>query len=430
MSTNEIWQVEIEGQIYEADTETMKSWVQGGYVQPGDKVKRGNLAWTEARNIPMIRNLLGAGAGQATPAQVGGTAQSSGAMYQQPSYGGGSSGHSSSHHSTSTTGTSASYGTVGSGGATGSQAASYAAYSQPGTGGVATAVCHNHPQTAPDYICGGCGAVLCKGCVNSVASGAICTLCGQLCQKYAEVTKQMQRQAFQKSGFGMEDLIQSLTYPLKHFVMFAVAAVAITAFGFIHDGLANLMMVGYISIIIRRIADGRVDEAVLLDFEDMRGVGFLGISIWLIIFGPAVVIRTTGIDETIGMSLGAAPLFLWPFSFGLLGVLAILWAVFYYPMALLVAGFSQSFGAVLNPLVGLDTIKRMGGVYVKVWLMYFGIEVVFVILKVVGAIAGILNLPIIGYAAFKPLEFFFNTMIACVLGLSIFKCADRLGVHV
>ncbi|HNB71451.1 MAG TPA: hypothetical protein PLS70_10080, partial [Acidobacteriota bacterium] len=68
--------------------------------------------------------------------------------------------------------------------------------------------------------------------------------------------------------------------------------------------------------------------------------------------------------------------------------------------------------------------------YVKVWLMYFGIELVFVILKVVGAIAGILNLPIIGYAAFKPLEFFFNTMIACVLGLSIFKCADRLGVHV
>ncbi|HND21108.1 MAG TPA: hypothetical protein PLB18_17175, partial [Acidobacteriota bacterium] len=220
------------------------------------------------------------------------------------------------------------------------------------------------------------------------------------------------------------------TYPLKHFVMFAVAAVAITAFGFIHDGLANLMMVGYLSIIIRRISDGRLKESVLLDFEDLRGVAFLGISVWLIVFGPALIVRTTGIDDAIGMSLGDAPLILWPFSFGLLGILSLLWAVFYYPMALLVAGFSQSFGAVMNPLVGLDTIKRMGSVYVKVWLMYFGIELVFVILKVVGAITGILGFPIVGYVVFKPLEFFFTSMIACVLGLSIFKCADRLGVHV
>ena len=36
-------------------------------------------------------------------------------------------------------------------------------------------------------------------------------------------------------------------------------------------------------------------------------------------------------------------------------VIGLAWAVFYYPMALTVAGYTQSFWSVVNPMVGVDT---------------------------------------------------------------------------
>ena len=47
-------------------------------------------------------------------------------------------------------------------------------------------------------------------------------------------------------------------------------------------------------------------------------------------------------------------------------------AFFYYPMALAVAGYTQSFGSVVNPLVGLDTIRRMGSTCFKAFGMVLG----------------------------------------------------------
>ena len=125
-----------------------------------------------------------------------------------------------------------------------------------------------------------------------------------------------------------------------------------------------------------------------------------------------------------------APLFL-----VLLLLIAIAWAIFYYPMALAVAGYTQSIGSVINPLVGLDTIKRMRGTYFKA----FGLVL---LVQLVGGLAGIIvaiilspfALPWVGNlpAMFidGSLTFYFNLVIACVLGLSLFKCADRLGIEV
>lgn len=55
---NGVWQVKIEGKVYEADTNTLIEWAAGGYVQPGDKVKKGSLDWTEAKNVPVLRGPL------------------------------------------------------------------------------------------------------------------------------------------------------------------------------------------------------------------------------------------------------------------------------------------------------------------------------------------------------------------------------------
>jgi hypothetical protein len=116
-------------------------------------------------------------------------------------------------------------------------------------------------------------------------------------------------------------------------------------------------------------------------------------------------------------------------------LLALGWAFFYYPMALTVAGYTQSVGAVINPLVGLDTIKRMGLRYFKAFAM---VVVVQIVAGVVGVIIGVItspfNLPFVGNLPANFINgtatFYFNLVIACVLGLSLYKCADRLGINV
>ena len=111
------------------------------------------------------------------------------------------------------------------------------------------------------------------------------------------------------------------------------------------------------------------------------------------------------------------------------------WAIFYYPMALAVAGYTQSFGSVVNPLVGLDTIRRMGLTYLKAFGMVLMLQVVgFVLAVIVAVITAPLALPFFGNlpAMFidGALTFYFNLVIACILGLSLYKCADRLGIAV
>ena len=124
-----------------------------------------------------------------------------------------------------------------------------------------------------------------------------------------------------------------------------------------------------------------------------------------------------------------------PILLVLLLLLAIGWGIFYYPMALAVAGYTQTFSSVINPLVGIDTIKRMGTTYFKAFGLVLMVQIVGGIVGVIVAI--ILSpfaLPFVGNlpAMFVDgsLTFYFNLVIACVLGLSLFKCADRLGIDV
>ncbi|HEY5885526.1 MAG TPA: hypothetical protein VIT88_12615 [Pyrinomonadaceae bacterium] len=119
----------------------------------------------------------------------------------------------------------------------------------------------------------------------------------------------------------------------------------------------------------------------------------------------------------------------------LLLLVCLIWAIFYYPMALAVAGYTQSFASVINPLVGLDTIKRMGSTYFKAFGMVLLIQVVgFGVSVVVAAITSPFSLPFIGNlpAMFinGTVTFYFSLVVACLLGLSLYKCADQLGISV
>jgi hypothetical protein len=122
-----------------------------------------------------------------------------------------------------------------------------------------------------------------------------------------------------------------------------------------------------------------------------------------------------------------------PILIVLLLLLSLAWGIFYYPMALAVAGYTESFGSVINPLVGLDTIRRMGGTYFKAFGMVLLIQIVGgVVGFIVAIITAPFTLPFFGNLPAMFIDgsvtFYFNLVVACILGLSLFKCADRLGI--
>jgi hypothetical protein len=118
-----------------------------------------------------------------------------------------------------------------------------------------------------------------------------------------------------------------------------------------------------------------------------------------------------------------------------LTLMGLAWGLFYYPMALTVAGYTQSFSSVVNPLVGLDTIRRMRSTYFKAFGMVLIIQfAAFIVGGIVAFITSPLTLPFVGNLLANVINgsitFYFNLVIACVLGLSLYKCADRLEIAV
>jgi hypothetical protein len=123
-----------------------------------------------------------------------------------------------------------------------------------------------------------------------------------------------------------------------------------------------------------------------------------------------------------------------PGLFFLFALLALVWAVFYHPMALLVAGWTESFKSTINPLVGLDTMRHMGANYFKAFAMYLAVQVTgFTIEAVVGIVTSPFNMPFVGNVPARFIgglvTFYTSLVIACVLGLSLFKSSDRLGIE-
>ncbi len=476
----EVWRVSTVEGIFETDLETLKQWIVEGCVLPTDKISKGNLSWIEAGRVPKLK-----GAFNGEPAAVPEPVNTSYEAFVESN-----SAYSNPNLST--------------------------AYVEPRgvPGPPSTNVCHNHPEANPDYVCRMCGALFCKDCPKFVSGKVpVCPLCGDLCREYRVVAEKTARAEFQSSGFGMEDFVRAISYPLQHKVALAGGAL-IYAFllfaGFRGSVVAWIVLFGCISHVISQVSWGRLNRSFMPDFsefsvwDDLVVPVFLGVGIMIVSWGPVIALllalmfgvlssgsvqpsAVTGGDQA-AQSLTQEDLAvltdpeadpakleeankklqatrpgaqiaqeaekskaeasdptgalrdLLPYlgagmSIVLLFVLLLGWAVFYYPMALTVAGYTQSFGSVLNPLVGLDTIRRMGTTYFKAFAM---VMLVQIIALVVGAIISVVTSPftlpfmgnLVGNFINATFTFYFNLVVACILGLSLFKCADRLGINV
>jgi hypothetical protein len=117
--------------------------------------------------------------------------------------------------------------------------------------------------------------------------------------------------------------------------------------------------------------------------------------------------------------------------FFVLAAIGMLWAMFYYPAACLVAGYTKNIAAVLNPLIGLDTIKRLGFNYVKILLMQFvlGLGVAFVVV-IIGVVLSPFNMPTVGNipATFISsfVYFYYYIVFGAILGYAVYKTKNLL----
>jgi hypothetical protein len=469
----EVWRVSTVEGIFETDFETLKQWIVEGCVLPTDKVSKGNLSWIEAGRVPKLKSAFEPGAAPA-PKQAG------------PSF--------EEFVETTTPTTRVDPARVLS--------------APPPT----TAACHNHPEANPEYVCRMCGAAFCKDCPKFVNQKVpVCPLCGDLCRAYREVTERVAQAEFQSSGFGMEDFVRAIRYPLQHksalFGGALIYAVLLLA-GFRGAVVAWMIMFGCISHVISQVAWGRLNRSFMPDFsafsiwDDLVVPIFLGIGITIVTWGPLIVLVFALIFGVVSSRMQASPLhganqttessgpdvkvlldpnadpakleaenkklnglrpgaqiareaeqskaeandptgalkYLLPYlgsgiGLALLLLLLLGWALFYYPMALTVAGYTQSVGSVLNPLVGLDTIRRMGITYFKGFGMVIVVQLAALVVGVlISIVTSPLTLPfmgnLLGNFINATFTFYFNLVIACILGLSLFKSGDRLGIAV
>lgn len=464
----EVWRVNTPEGIFETDLETLKQWILEGCVLPTDKVSKGNLSWIDAGRVPKLK---GAFNGEVTP-----VAEPVSHSFEAPA----------------------------------------TAWVEPERvpAPPSTTACHNHPEAAPEYACRNCCAVLCEACTKFVRDRVpLCSLCGELCHEYRAVTEKIARADFQSSGFGLEDFVRAIRYPLQHKIaLFSGALIygCLLFAGFRGALLAWMIMFGCISHVISQVAWGRINRSFMPDlssfsfWDDVVLPVFLGIGIMIVSWGPLMVLvfalifgvlsgggveasSIAGGDhaaESISQEdlsvltdpdadpkkleeanrklqelrpgtqmareaeasraeasdpLGVYSDFMPYLGAGMTIVFLLLlflgWGLFYYPMALTVAGYTQTFGSVINPLVGLDTIRRMGATYFKAFGMVIVVQVVaFVVGVIVSIITSPFALPftgnLVGNFINAQFTFYFNLVIACVLGLSLFKCADRLGINV
>ncbi len=505
----EVWRVSTVEGVFETDLETLKQWIVEGCVLPTDKVTKGNQGWIEAGRVPKLK---GAFDGDTRPAPkpvspsfesfVASNPEFSSSQ-RQPTNAWGEPAAASHSSPSSTFHNPPQHSTT--------WVEPVETFEPVSPASPATNVCQNHPDAAPEYVCRMCGAVFCKACPRMVGKVAVCPSCGDLCREYRAVTEKAARVEMQSAGFGMEDFVRAIRYPLQHKAALLGGALIygfLLLAGFRGAILAWVILFGCMSHVISQVAWGRLHRSFMPDFsafswwDDVVVPVFLGIGIIIVSWGPMIVLvfalvfgvlsggiesatltggepvaESTGpdIDVLLDPEADGAKLAeesakldqlrpgaqvakeaeeeqaeasdpagfirdLWPYlaagtAVAFLLLLFFAWGLFYHPMAFAVAGYTQSFGSVLNPLVGLDTIRRMRSTYFKAFAMVLVVQIVSLFVGgVISIITAPLALPfmgnVVGNFINATFTFYFNLVIACVLGLALFKCADRLGITV
>ncbi len=319
--------------------------------------------------------------------------------------------------------------------------------------------CINHHTAPSTYVCPKCTVGYCTACENAIRDTIVCPVCEAFCvpvKKYEEeqeLVRQRQRSM-------MDELQTIATYPLRDPMGYLMLAVFVAVFslgakiGGVIWVIGTIMsmgaLYGYCFFALNRVASGNLKDFMppLGDIWEFVEPCKLGLASFVASTGPLLLIvlwagfsvaRSFMADtpqappalsvvhaqpadedelEEPGPQLEGGMLLLAT----LLVIPAILWKIVYTPVSLTVAALSRSVLSILNPMIAMDTIKRMGIVYWQAMLIYtvlsFGQWVVKFLLSFI---------PYLGSLAGSFVDAYVYLAIGCTLGLAVFKKAPELG---
>lgn len=547
-NANEIWQVDVNGTVYDAPFSELPEWIEAGSLLPVDKVRKGNLRWIEARRVPSLVPFFNAKE-KGEPLRVVFTTSDAAEPVRSEAN---DSDNSSDKYSAAEV--SADCEIVESRIEVAAVSPVFDPYK-----------CALHANVDSFYFCDGCANGFCKVCPNSYGGTVtICPLCGAMCRTAVEV--KATRQKLQEGAytvdqdFGVADFFNALAHPFNFktslffgaflFMIFtlgrgagAVGGISMIVGGIFSGLAANALTFGVLANTIDKFIQGKLDEDFMPGFDDFQlwddvvHPFFLSIAAYISSFGPFFVTlaigfylvtstvnsqidsynsdlqripgtplynarelgdqsgdvkavlqeidekqrdRIAGMDgieanevaaeptppideetrkqqelwaevtesrkqslesalgktaetqaledaEMIKAFLGlAAPLVV-------VGLITFIWGLIYFPAACAVAGYSRSFLATINPLIGLDTMKRLGVDYLKILAMSFVLLLASLVVSgILGVIFSIFDLPMVGNIPATALAavftFYLAAVFSCILGYALFKRADRLGL--
>jgi len=537
INPNEIWQVEVKKQIFEANVEELCQWIAEGALLPTDKVRRGNLRWLEANKVPLLNQFFNCKE-LGLPLPVFRTSVTNASLPENDTQ------TNAENFAASPTGQE-------------NQSSAEIDYSAPEIPFSNSAPinsqtpnsCHFHPETEAKYLCETCSNFFCKVCPTTYGSSVkICPLCGALCKLIDDVQakhkRDFQYQNHATEGFGFSDFGKALAYPFKFraslifgavmFMLFtlgqtawAVGGMFMLGSGIVCAMLANSLTFACLSNTIDNFSQGNLEADFMPGFDDFSTWDdvihpfFLSIGAYLVSFAPLILIivvsifwminsikssmttfedaapkietrsrvieqmdrqaaernrqtdaalngntalpnyaqaeeeefkqveeminqhRQAQIESIAGKSPETARMekdllikqFLGIGAFTLLfSFVAFLWGIFYFPAACAVAGYTRSFASVINPLVGLETIRRMGFNYVKILAMCLVLGILsFAASFFLELIFLPFDLPKVGNMPAKIIggvfTFYFSVVFSVILGYALYKSSDRLNFY-
>ena len=538
---SEMWQVEVNGQVYDTTFAELTVWIAESSLLENDKVRRSNLRWLEAGKVPPLVPFFNAKAdGTAPPAVQMNTVDGGGGEESVLR----DSGSPDADH-------------IHADSVPIIEKTEFApnAVSEPVLD-IDSSVCGIHPERTSSYICKACFHGFCKECPQSFGSSVrLCPYCGAMCTPTKEVqgaeSNQRRIQSDITDGFGFSDFGKALAYPFKYKTSLFFGALIVAVLGYGQSAaamgspfligasiicfiLSSAVVFGMISNTLNNFAKGEIDQNFMPGFDDFSAWDdvihpfLLFIGVWISSYGLATALmigmvwhvvstikqevanpetqiamlakdsaqsakhraelrkkfvdqNTVIADKGVGAdglteaqrntldeeaefqrindlannykgqqlesTIGQTPehrkeelqkiatkFFQTAGVFIILIGIAMIWGLLYFPAACAVAGYTRSFGAAINPLVGLDTIRHLGVDYLTIILFSFLIAVMSAIVGVVFAVIfspfdlpGLGNLPANFAASF--VGFYFWVVFAVMLGFALYKNSDKLKLY-
>ena len=313
---NEIWQVEVGGQVYDAPFGELGTWIGEGSLQPEDKVRKGNLRWIEARRVPSLVPFFNAKAqGRPIPVVVSTTEAESHAQAQSPV----------------TIDSSAFVNPPDSSAFVNPPIVevvvdpvehSLASTPEVQPHAVDPHHCALHPNIDTVFVCDGCGNGFCKACPKSYGGTVkVCPFCGAMCRALTEVVQKKEtterRTTAIAQGFGSGDFFNALSHPFKFktslffgalmFMGFTIGQ-SVSSIGGIYMMvssifcmmLANMLTFGVLANTIDSFAHGNLEANFMPSFDDFElwddviHPFFLSIGAYLSAFGPFLLVMIIG----------------------------------------------------------------------------------------------------------------------------------------